>query len=293
MIRINPEQEIFKPYQHFSIDVDDMDDENLLEHFPAAIRFIQSGLDAGGSVLVHWWVSLLCFRSYFLFTFMDPNSPPLRSKILTPTPSAMGKSRSATVCISYLLYQQPTSLTPQSALALIRQNRPLCEPNDGFMQQLDLYHEMGCPDEVVDNPLYQRWLYRREVEESVACGRAPERQAIRFEDEQPLRSQEDSGRSVEVKCRKCRYGVYLSALRIGRDDHDCLHLLGAHSPLRRLLSPMRRPDPRAPKLDRMQSAPTCFSIRSNGCSLACSLLQMERPLFMTESIPEMPLCQAG
>lgn len=107
MIRINPEQEIFKPYQHFSIDVDDMDDENLLEHFPAAIRFIQSGLDAGGSVLVHWWVSLLCFRSYFLFTFMDPNSPPLRSKILTPYPQRHGQVPLSD-CL-YLLFALPAT----------------------------------------------------------------------------------------------------------------------------------------------------------------------------------------
>lgn len=69
---MNPTQEIFANYQHQSIDVDDMDDENLLEHFPAAIKFIQSGLDAGGSVLVHWLVSLpvgVFLWDHFLCTF--------------------------------------------------------------------------------------------------------------------------------------------------------------------------------------------------------------------------------
>lgn len=46
--------EILSAYEHHKIDVDDVDDENLLEHIPDAIRFIQSGLDNGGSVLVHW-----------------------------------------------------------------------------------------------------------------------------------------------------------------------------------------------------------------------------------------------
>ena len=45
--------------QQLRIDVDDVDDENLLQHFPAATKFIQSGLDAGGSVLIHWLV--YCF----------------------------------------------------------------------------------------------------------------------------------------------------------------------------------------------------------------------------------------
>ena len=116
----------------------------------------------------------------------------------------MGKSRSAAICIAYLLHRQPGALTPQTALALIRQSRPLCEPNDGFMEQLNLYHEMGCPDEVTDHPSYKRWLYRREVEGSVACGRAPELKSVRFEDEQPVQSQDATGRTVEIKCRKCR-----------------------------------------------------------------------------------------
>lgn len=81
----------------------------------------------------------------------------------------------------------------------------MCEPNDGFMDQLNLYHEMGCPDDVVNHSLYQRWLYRREVEDSVACGRAPEMRSVRFEDEQPIPPPSDNGRVVEIKCRKCRF----------------------------------------------------------------------------------------
>lgn len=131
----------------------------------------------------------------------------------------MGKSRSATVCIAYLLHQQRDvpSFTPQAALELVREGRPLCEPNDGFMQQLELYHQMGCPDNLADQPAYQRWLYRREVEESVACGRAPEMGSVRFEDEQTAKpsqaSQASDGREVEIKCRKCRF-VFCPKLKV-------------------------------------------------------------------------------
>ncbi|KAJ5238515.1 hypothetical protein N7468_003134 [Penicillium chermesinum] len=172
-LRFGGNQELLKSYESHLVEVDDVDYENILEHFPSAIRFIQSGLDAGGSVLVH---------------------------------CAMGKSRSATICIAYLLHQQRRNLTPQAALALIREGRPLCEPNDGFMSQLELYYEMGCPDEVDDHPLYQRWLYRRDVEDSVACGRAPELSSVRFEDETstPAQISDSDGSSVEIKCRKCR-----------------------------------------------------------------------------------------
>jgi dual specificity phosphatase 12 len=134
-------------------------------------------------------------------------------EVLLTTTSAMGKSRSATICIAYLLHQQRSALTPQSALALLRKARPLCEPNDGFMEQLALYHEMGCPDDVTGHPLYNRWLYHREVEDSVACGRAPEMQSVLFEDEQPQRPQESSDRTTEIKCRKCRLVFSLTCLK--------------------------------------------------------------------------------
>ncbi|KAJ5787233.1 hypothetical protein N7457_002223 [Penicillium paradoxum] len=187
VLRLNPaeEQENFESFQHLSIGVDDVADDNLLEHFPAAIKFIQSGLDTGRGVLVH---------------------------------CAMGKSRSATICIAYLLHRQPGALTPQSALALVRESRPLCEPNEGFMEQLELYHEMGCPDDVTDHPVYKRWLYRRDVEESVACGRAPELKSVRFEDELPVKPETATGPTIEIRCRKCRTKLATSAFAIPHEQ---------------------------------------------------------------------------
>ena len=75
MLRINQPDETFGPYHHHCIDIDDVDDENLLEHIPTAVKFIQSGLDAGGSVLIHWLV-LLCHilipHSPWLFGQVQP-----------------------------------------------------------------------------------------------------------------------------------------------------------------------------------------------------------------------------
>src|SRR5271170_2079211 len=106
----------------------------------------------------------------------------------------MGKSRSATVVLAYLLWDssrrclnlEPPSPEPDavatsvialdvsSALALLRQGRPLAEPNDGFMKQLELYHAMGCPGDIESQPRYQRWLYKRTVQESLSINRAPD-----------------------------------------------------------------------------------------------------------------------
>ncbi|RMX84158.1 hypothetical protein D0869_04773 [Hortaea werneckii] len=94
---------------------------------------------------------------------------------------AMGKSRSATVVCAYLMRRY--GITADQALSQIREARSLCEPNEGFWKQLELYHAMATPANVEETPAYQRWLYQREVELSRACGQAPEAEKIRFEDE--------------------------------------------------------------------------------------------------------------
>jgi len=54
VLKLPLDEKLFAAYTHKVVEVDDVDDENLLEHFPACVRFIQDGLDAGGAVFVHW-----------------------------------------------------------------------------------------------------------------------------------------------------------------------------------------------------------------------------------------------
>ncbi|KAL8770342.1 MAG: hypothetical protein Q9209_003978 [Squamulea sp. 1 TL-2023] len=173
---------LFEGYKHLSIDIDDDEHADIIQHFPAINAFVQEGLDGGGGVLVH---------------------------------CAMGKSRSATAIIAYLLSTHPTH-TPTTALTLLRQCRPTCEPNPGFMDQLNLYHRMHCPSDIASNPLYQRWCWEREKKERMLLGQPPGSEYIVFEDETPRISEEASkdddrreegsqGDVVEeYRCRRCR-----------------------------------------------------------------------------------------
>jgi len=95
------------------------------------------------------------------------------------------------------------NLTPLAALERIRESRPIVEPNDGFMHQLDMYYRMGMPDDVDASPIYQRWMYYRQVQLSTDCGQAPDTDNIRFEDEHTDESSADAV-DAEYKCRKCR-----------------------------------------------------------------------------------------
>lgn len=54
MLRLPLDKELFENFEHKVVEVDDVEDENLLGHFPDCNRFIQDGLDAGGGVFVHW-----------------------------------------------------------------------------------------------------------------------------------------------------------------------------------------------------------------------------------------------
>ena len=54
VLRLPLDDELFANFSHKVVEVDDVEDDNLLEHFPTCNRFIQDGLDAGGGVLVHW-----------------------------------------------------------------------------------------------------------------------------------------------------------------------------------------------------------------------------------------------
>ena len=129
--------------------------------------------------------------------------------------SAMGKSRSVTLLIAYLLSILPTpSNTPSSILETVRICRPLAEPNPGFMQQLELYHRMGCPSDVSAHPIYQRWLFQQEVEMSNACKRAPEN--IHFSDQASSDGDAAQG-GMEYRCRKCRLSLATSAFLISHD----------------------------------------------------------------------------
>lgn len=178
------------------VDVDDVEEEDLLVHFPRIVRFIDFGLQSGNSEGAKE---------------KDADAEGARNGAVF-VHCAMGKSRSATAVIAYLMWKHPERFrsadggadagadnenedTPRKssqryppaiaedalrrALALVREARPLVEPNPGFMRQLAMWWRMGCPadapDAVERRPAYQRWLYEKDVEESTRIGRAPGR----------------------------------------------------------------------------------------------------------------------
>ena len=58
VLRLPLEEELFAKYKHLVVELDDLDDEDIIQHFATSNAFIKEGLDGGGGVLVHWFVTL-------------------------------------------------------------------------------------------------------------------------------------------------------------------------------------------------------------------------------------------
>jgi len=94
-----------KKFKYMTIDILDMDDQNIKQHFRKTFEFIETGRN-DGAVLVH---------------------------------CVAGVSRSATICIAYII--QKLKVTLEDAFGLVKDARPTICPNDGFMKQLKEFEQ--------------------------------------------------------------------------------------------------------------------------------------------------------
>jgi dual specificity phosphatase 12 len=221
-----PWSEYGKDFKHLIIDIDDVEDANILVELPRAVKFIHEGLtgNTSGSKTAD---GLEGDMQSLGLTDGKPGGVFVHC--------AAGKSRSVSVTIAYLLWRYPNRFDPDivptslsdpngpsaspppsagkrsrkdtaedavhAALTFVQRTRPMAEPNPGFMEQLGLWWAMGCPDDVEAHPMYQRWAYKREVDEHLAVGQAPSR--LRFEDEERSRQPGDEA-GLSLRCKKCR-----------------------------------------------------------------------------------------
>ncbi|PWA99020.1 dual specificity protein phosphatase domain-containing protein [Artemisia annua] len=106
-----------------AVPLTDSEGSNLLDYLEVSLDFIDQARK-NGSVLVH------CFA---------------------------GLSRSASIMTAYLMRSERLSV--QDALASLRQSKPSVCPNDGFLEQLTMFQDMGFK---VDHssPIYKRFLWK-------------------------------------------------------------------------------------------------------------------------------------
>jgi dual specificity phosphatase 12 len=119
-------QDRFKHLQHLHIRADDDPNENLLQHFDHVVKYIDAGLQEGG-VFVH---------------------------------CAMGKSRSATLVVAYLMWKDGKGMA--EALGQLCEGRPVCDPNLGFKEQLLVWRKMlDARSDEEKKEIYAKWEKHR------------------------------------------------------------------------------------------------------------------------------------
>ncbi|THH05688.1 hypothetical protein EW146_g9835 [Bondarzewia mesenterica] len=97
---------IHETFTRHQILLDDTEDADILQHLISSITFIEGELEKERGVLVH---------------------------------CQAGMSRSATIVAAYLMYSQ--NIDVAAALEIIKQARPNIQPNDGFLRQLEIFHQ--------------------------------------------------------------------------------------------------------------------------------------------------------
>ncbi|KAJ3505705.1 hypothetical protein NLJ89_g7277 [Agrocybe chaxingu] len=198
---------IHETFIRHQIKVDDSEDADILAHFLPSIHFIQAELDKGRGVLVH---------------------------------CQAGVSRSSTIVAAYLMYSQ--KIDPQTALEIIRQARPFVEPNQGFLQQLELFHEARYKISKREKAVRKFYMDRTVEEVMNGDGSPPETNMFASYPRTPSDSVPNTpgGPRRRIRCKMCRQEL---AAREHMLDHG---QLGPPTPAGLTPAPSRRPSQSKP-----------------------------------------------
>lgn len=146
------------------IEIEDDDEALIIDYFQESSRFIRSAVEQGGHVAV------VC---------------------------AQGVSRSCTLVLAYMMRYVKNDATALQCLDDLRQVYPQASPNEGFLNQLDVWHEMKFSYDMTHGAY--RSLRARQTAKNVQT------QGDAF-DVKELRDprQDASESSILYSCRSCR-----------------------------------------------------------------------------------------
>jgi dual specificity phosphatase 12 len=128
--------------KHLHIRAEDHPNENLLQHFDESVRYMDGALSE-----VHEDAEKGLGRQA---------SQKQKETGGVFVHCAMGKSRSATLVVAYLMWKY--GLDSQTALDQLCEGRPVCDPNPGFKEQLEVWERMcKTKDEGKRKRIYEEW----------------------------------------------------------------------------------------------------------------------------------------
>lgn len=200
-----PEYLIRKSYTLKNIPIDDTENEDILQYFNETNRFIDN-----------------C-----LFPEMDEYDPrkvdfkkiPQRGAIFIHCQA--GVSRSPAFVVAYLMYRY--GLTLKMALHAVKRKRSQVQPNDNFMEQLELFERMGGQYVDPENKEYKQWKLTKSVLDDPTGSQILHKDSTYNNDidtetkNLSNMSDEELDKISVVRCKKCRQKLALSTSFINHE----------------------------------------------------------------------------
>lgn len=149
-------QEKFKHLKHLHISAEDHPNTNLLQYFERGVNYIDQALAASPLATGNPKSSDAKTPSHITTTKREDVEP--GGGVFVHC--AMGKSRSATLVCAYLIWKY--RLSPTAALDQLCEGRPICDPNPGFKEQLEVWSNMCRADSEEEKArIYKSWEKER------------------------------------------------------------------------------------------------------------------------------------
>lgn len=163
-----------------AVSIEDSPSSNLLNQLPRLVDFIKS--ERSNRVLVH------CFA---------------------------GSSRSVSVLLAFLLSESCVS-SVEEGLDLIVERGGSPNPNEGFLEQLQLWLEMGCS--INTNNIKYKEFKMAQLQESALLDELKDSQSAEGQRLKDIMSQAPSERDATCwKCKKCRRSLFYDSSVIPHD----------------------------------------------------------------------------
>lgn len=205
-------EELSKTYKMKQIEVNDEENENIMDYFKEANRFINSALfpaeNSENTSEEH---------------NTDKNKNAHKGAILIHC--SEGISRSVSFIIMYLMYRYKLSL--QHSLYAVQRKREGAQPNIGFMNQLKIYEEALQHNdynfEKIDLEAekgYRDWIFKNQMEDEVVRNKFLANDRAFKDGTISDDSIAKDERLTQLRCKKCRQPLALSTAFIPHERPD-------------------------------------------------------------------------
>lgn len=201
-----PEYLVRKGYTLKSIPIDDDDTTDILQYFNESNKFLDH-----------------CLYPYE--QEYDPALVDFQKKKQDPQNAVYvhcqaGISRSTSFVVAYLMYR--FGLRLKDALHAVRRKRPQVEPNPNFMEQLQVYAEMGANRVDPDNQLYKTWKLAQSIKvdptgRDILSKDDTYKDSSNEDQELDKLTKEELSQTTVIRCKNCRKRLALSTSFIKHD----------------------------------------------------------------------------